>query len=436
MGFLRGGKRTHRPGLFWLLLSLCAIMALAGCSSGESGSGGINFSLGLAGSTADQQSQPPTIASGGPNNTYAFVYDNQIWVQTGSGATPKQLTQLVLSNGATLRWGPLTWSPDGKYIAFALVEDLNLDPHATTPSAGPIYYVSADPTAKDYGTQYLTPGTGSVYGHTYDWFGSTMLLYSNGSGIQVFTLGSSDPRAYQVRTIPSAPFSNPSPSDYYMFGDIRFNGNTLYYTRLDIRSPGRTGSVGTAGLFRSIIGNPAQYEGLDEASMSNAFPITQYDQIASLGLAYADSEGNYVAGAWQLRNGTIALQSVQSVDNQTVTSKVCTQVPFGNCGSNVVSNATKMPITVHPQIALGPNGKVAYCADNLYVAGQSNNSGVCNWTVPPVYSSGGMLAFTQLTKQATDANGAERFTTNIQVIQSGGQAITLIAGAQNLAFKP
>ena len=45
------------------------------------GSGGSNVSLGLAGSTLDHPSNPPTIAASGPGGTYAFVYDNQIWLR-------------------------------------------------------------------------------------------------------------------------------------------------------------------------------------------------------------------------------------------------------------------------------------------------------------------------------------------------------------------
>src|SRR5262249_51507962 len=82
-----GEIQERRGSARWQLktsgLFLCMMLALglAACSSSNTSSGNINFSLGLAGSTADHQTQPPTIAANGPQGTYAFVYDDQIWVR-------------------------------------------------------------------------------------------------------------------------------------------------------------------------------------------------------------------------------------------------------------------------------------------------------------------------------------------------------------------
>ena len=54
---------VHARGLA-LLTPLVALLVLVGCSaSGGSSSGGINVTLGLQGSTADNPAQPPKIAA-------------------------------------------------------------------------------------------------------------------------------------------------------------------------------------------------------------------------------------------------------------------------------------------------------------------------------------------------------------------------------------
>jgi hypothetical protein len=424
-----------RIGAVGLLLGLILALGLAGCSTSGTGSGGINYSLGLAGSTADHPSQPPTIATNGPQGTYAFVYDNQIWLRQSGQGSAKQLTQLVLSNGSTIRWGPLVWSPSGKFIAFALVEDLNLQSDVPSRTDGPLYYISTDPSKPQI---FITPGSGSIYGHTYDWFGDNLLMYSNGSGIQLYTLGSADPRSWQVRAIPGGPENDGGTNHYSRFGDIRIFGGYLYYTLLDIRSPGRVGTVGRADLYRTYLGPVGNYEGTD---LSGILPKTDRDSVASLGLAYADNDGAYVAGAWQIRNGALALQRVQSVDvkDGQVTSQLCSvnAAPSQTFCNRILNGASKQPLALHPQFALGPGDKVAYNGDNLYIQGQSGLTTPAGWFDPAAWSPDpdGVVAYTQLVNQQTDVSGATRYTTNIQIVK-GGQATTLIAGGQNPAWKP
>src|SRR5262245_62474276 len=123
---LRGPGWQERPRPFpgVLLVALPALLLvlvlLGGCGAG----GGSVAPFGLTGSTADRPATPPALAAGGPVSTYAFVYNNQIWLHETGQAEPRQLTHLVLSRGAVISWGPLVWSPSGRYIAFALVERL------------------------------------------------------------------------------------------------------------------------------------------------------------------------------------------------------------------------------------------------------------------------------------------------------------------------
>ena len=122
----RSQERSTRPFRRWSVFPLLLALALAGLLAGCSASGssqGIDFQLGLQGSTADNPAAAPTIASNGPDNEYAFVYDNQVWVHPKGGAAAIQITHLTLSNGATLVWGPLVWSPSGNLLEFSLVTE-------------------------------------------------------------------------------------------------------------------------------------------------------------------------------------------------------------------------------------------------------------------------------------------------------------------------
>ena len=82
---------------------LCAL--LAACSATTPGSGGINFSSGLAGSTIDHPGKPPTIAANSPTGAYAFVYDNQIWLRQNGENQAEQLTHMALSKRIEHRMG-------------------------------------------------------------------------------------------------------------------------------------------------------------------------------------------------------------------------------------------------------------------------------------------------------------------------------------------
>ncbi len=116
-------------------------MCLAACSATTPGSGGINLSSGLAGSTIDHPGKPPTIAANGPTGAYAFVYDNQIWLRQNGENQAEQLTHMAISKGSIITWGPLVWSPDGRYIAFTVVENLDLASGGSSSYIGLLYYL-------------------------------------------------------------------------------------------------------------------------------------------------------------------------------------------------------------------------------------------------------------------------------------------------------
>jgi hypothetical protein len=443
----QSGQMHGRRGLLLTvpLLTLVIILGLAGCSTSGSGT---NYSLGLAGSTGDHPSAPPSIPATGPGGTYAFVYDNQIWLRQNGQAQAKQLTHLVLSNGATLLWGPLIWSPGSKYIAFALVE--NLTPDAPTRTSGPLYYVDAGS-----GATFLTGGTGSIYGHSYAWWDDNVIFYSSGSGIMLYDLGDCDPRVWQAIT----PFQNVggTPTNYtggdVSFSDIAISDNHLLATQIKLPSPGNTGQVGSASLYSYLLPSHDGYAGSRDSTCrddhtpawlnehvenANAFGnvgITNAGEIANLGIAYADPNGDIVTGAWQLAgNGTIANQHIDGVDTKagTVSSTFCVG---GNC--SVLRGANKYPIAAHPSIGITGNANhIAFAADKLYVDNNGAVGDAGGNTSPAWNPSGDVAVATQLASQSTDAGGVLRTQTNV-VMSSGGKATTvMIAGAQNLSWKP
>ena len=238
-------RARHITGLAAAAGLALVLLFMSGCSAGGSGSGGTNISLGLAGSTADHPSAPPSVAVSGPSNdTYAFVYDNQIWIHNSGNPNPTQLTHLVLSNGADISWGPLVWSPDGSHIAFALIQ--NLTPTTPDRTAGPIYVVD---TAN--GNTVVTPGIGSIYGHDYVWFGNNMLFYSSGDGISMYDIGDTDPRVWQVLSAMTTQDNQTFTSNNVVFGDIAITSDSsLYYSAATISSIGGTGVVGNAALYK------------------------------------------------------------------------------------------------------------------------------------------------------------------------------------------
>jgi hypothetical protein len=431
------GIRHTWQRLALALVAIVALVAIAGCSSGGATTQGTNYSLILAGSTNDHASVAPTIAAGGPDGMYAFVYDNQIWLRPSGAAAPKQLTHLELSNGATLEWGPLVWSHSGRSIAFALVQDLNLNAGAPPRSDGPIYLVDTSS-----GNITVTPASGSIYGHTYALIGDGLLLYTTGSGLLLYSIN--NPRVWSVREIPTGPSSSGTPS-YLFFGDVATSGGYVYYTRLDVKTPGHTGAVGTASLMQTYLGLNDSSATPSPLELAGQLPLSDAHPIASLGAVYTDAAGDFVAGAWQLRTGggnpSLVVQHIDSVDASggTVSSSICIE-QYGSCLSTLMSKAASQPLAIRPQFAVSRSGAAAYTADGVYLQSASDKLGPAGWTTPPAWSPDGQtLAVTQLVGQSTDPSGATRSQTNVVVYQAGQTAAagtTLIAGASNLSWSP
>ena len=449
--------RTRAAKLATLIvggLALLVALTLTGCSStGSSSSGGINYSLGLAGSTVDHPSQPPTIAASGPDATYAFVYDDQIWLRSKGSNTPKELTRLVLSNGANIAWGPLAWSPDGRYIAFALVE--NLTPTAPQRTSGPIYIVDTQDGGCASGScaVSVTAGDGSIYGHTYAWYlsnGNYMLIYGDGGGLNFYDLSDPNggPRVWQARTSYTDQYHNDN--EYYTcggqrsYGDVAVSGNTLYYTCMNLSGLGGSETVGDAYI-----------NSMSLDAVANALSLDPYDrnvnlaqlfngggpggaQVVHMGKVYVDADGNFTAGAWNLRGGTLDYQFIRSVDTKaaTVSFSTCTSSIYsGGCGGYILGNVSSQPLSVHPQIALAGNGQAALTGDALYVDDSAHDKlAPANWPGPFAWTSNGAIVFTQLLKSSVDASGVTRDTTALTLYSPGQQPVTLIADAQNISF--
>ncbi|HUY77619.1 MAG TPA: hypothetical protein VMV29_12675 [Ktedonobacterales bacterium] len=445
------------------LLALLALgaLTLAGCSlSGSGGSSGSSITLGLSGATADNGGGPPTIATGGPSQTYAFVYNSQVWAHVQGASAPVQLTHLALSNGATLRWGPLVWSANNKYLAFALVQ--NLTPSQPTGSSGPLYYIDTTSCLTDGSACPVidTAGMGSVYGHSYDWYQDDMLVYGSGQGLTFYdVVNPNGARVWQARTVYNDGTLN-SIGDYACgsqsprsYGDVEVINQTLYYTCMSLTNIGASDVVGSAILMQldlSPIGAvEAEY---DPNNASTAYTrdtdlgtlfnnsvggnALTGSQVIQLGSVYVDQQGDYIAGAWQVRNTTLAYQIVNKVDTTkgTVNSQLCeSQVGSGGCDNTILSNADTLPLTVHPQFAIESDGTVALTADNLYILNVNATVPSINWPAPAMWENG-VVVFTQLVKETTDGSGVTRDTTNV-VITKSGQTTILIPGGSNLAFQ-
>ncbi len=434
---MRGSREGHAGG--WrrvaaILFALVVLAVVAGCGSNPGPSQGTNLSLILAGSTNDHPSVPPTIAQGGPGGTYAFIYDNQIWLRHDGDSQAKQLTHLELSNGAAISWGPLVWSHTGKYIAFALVEDLNLALGTPPRTSGPIYFVDATS-----GDVLVSSGTGSIYGHTYTWIGDSMLLYASGSGLMLYTL--ENPRVWTVREIPTGP-SGSAPAEYFFFGDVAAAGGYVYYTRLDVRTPGHSGAVGTASLVQTYLGLSDTSATPANGDLAGRLPLTSANSLASLGAVYTDPAGGFVAGAWQLRSAgsypSFIAQRIDSVDASSgkVTASLCV-VQYSACDAKMLAKAATQAPAVRPQLAVSHSGKVAYTADGVYIQGADDKLGPAGWTTPPTWSPDGqVLAVTELVGQTVDIGGVLRYQTNVVVYRGAQQGTTLIPGGSNLAWAP
>lgn len=437
MGAKNVARHRLRARGVMLACVMLIVVLLSACSAGSSSGSG--FSLGLSGSTTDHPATPPVIAANGPAGAYAFVYDNQIWLRRDGENQATQLTQMTFSTGSNIVWGPLVWSPDGRYIAFTVVEILNPVAGSPTSGIGPLYYLDTLPYPA---TLYLTAGTGSTYGHSYTWFGNSMLLYANGGGIQMYPAGVTNPRAWEVIGAPSAPQGGNGQAVSYAFGDIQVSSGDLYYTRDEIRSPGAVGAVGTATIVRSHLGLPSDYTGRNASALANLLPLSGGQLVTTLGLVYAASGGAFVAGVWQIAGSQLAVQRIQRVDTAggNVTSQLC-MLPTAalndtGCDSSILPDAGVQPIEVRPQLAFGGSGKIAYNGDGLYLVGAHGDSGHSGWPAPPAWSPDGRLALTQIVSTQVDASGVTRTTTAIVLFDRAGQRTVLIDGARNIAWQP
>lgn len=422
------------PGMLLLCGTLLALFA--GCSfSGGSGSGSSSLSLGLAGSTADQPATPPALAQGGPGGTYAFVYDNQVWLR--APAQPlKQLTHLVLSNGANIAWGPLVWSSSARYIAFSLVQDLN--PAGASSSSGPIYIVDTT-----NGNTILSGGTGSTYGHTYDWYGDNMLFYSSGGSVDMFgPFGcdtTCDPRTWTALTPVQPQGGGVYSGQSVAYGDLAITGNTLFFTQMNLASVGGSGAVGSATVQRLQIGIDSGDVSPDDYATS--FPLAGYaSQVANLGKAYAGPHGSVSTGAWDLSGNSLVAQHIDNVDTRAgqVSSSFCSYDAYGNCTA-ILRDAGRAPLSATPGLSVA-GGRVAYTNGTLYVANTdgSHEAKLANagWTMPPAVSPDGKLAAaTQLVKQSTSASGVVHSTTNVLTFD-GSNSLTFVPGGQDFAWNP
>lgn len=416
---------------------LCGTLLLlfAGCSlPGGGGSGGSSLSLGFAGSTADKPSKPPTLAQGGPGGTYAFVYDDQIWLRA-PGKDLTQLTHLVLSSGANIAWGPIVWSASGRYIAFALVQSLN--PASPSGSSGPIYIV--DTTNGDLS---ISGGTGSIYGHTYDWYGDHMLFYSAGGAIDMFgpfgDCSTCDPRTWTVRTPVQGQVGSYS-GQSVAYGDVAISGGNLYFTHITLTSLGGSGTVGSAVIQQIQLGIASDDTSpYDDVS---AFPVQGYaPQVADLGQAYAGPQGGVSTGAWDLTGQSIIAQHIDRVDTKAgqVYSSFCAYDAYGNCTA-IFRDAGKAPLSAAPGLTIGGD-HVAYTNGTLYFAktdgSQEAKLANAGWTMPPAVSSDGKTAAaTQLASQSTSASGLIHDDTNILTFE-GSNSLNFIPGGQDFSWKP
>lgn len=458
-------KREHThsrfPRVFALpVLSLVLLGLLAGCSLSLGGGGSSNISLGLAGSTSDHPAQPPTV-NGGPNGTVAFVYDNQIWLSKAGQSGATQLTHLVLSNGANIAWGPLVWSQSGRYIAFALVQ--NLTPTTPGGTSGPIFYVDTR-TGPTYGQVNDTGATGSIYGHSYAWFGDSMLFYATGGGILMFgpvNIPNADPRSWQVIDETHNVSGN---GETYVSGNATFsdiaigaNNGDLFSSQVTLTSPGSSGAVGSAAVFQANLPSLDAFNAAVSYDQNNntntvpgwiqqSFPLPSVGaQVADLGAAYLDASGDIVTGAWNISpdEHVLVAQRISGVDTKhnTVSSSICrsnalTYGGYGYCAP-ILGDAGKAPLSAHLELSISPgDGRVAYTNGTLYIANTNGNAesklASAGWTTPPEWTPDNKtVTATQLASSSTDANGVIHNTTNILLFSGGSSGATFVAGGQD-----
>jgi hypothetical protein len=450
----RGSGRNGRRAA-GAVCALAALLALTACSTG---SGSSKLTLGLSGSTVDHPGPPPTLAASGPTDAYAFVYDDQIWIHDKGQPTARQLTHLVLSAGAAIAWGPLVWSPNGQFIAVALSESLT--PTAAARSTGPIYVVSMGD-----GSVVNTAATGSLYGHTYAWFGNTMLFYSDSGGIFMYDVGDGDPRVWSVLT----PFGDATGLENrtvsgggVIYGDLELTSKYLYYTKIMLDPSANLGAIGVVGTaaLRSIPLHGSQGDlqpnaGYQPGDYLGFFPLTRNyyntpNSVQDLGNAYFDAGGDLIAGAWQINGDAsrFVAQSIGGVNAKdgTVSSSFssCSRsqyYPYGYGCNGILPGVGSFLLTDRPELGLDPRGvRVAFTAGTLHTQATSGGAvgkleGV-GWIKPLAWSNDGKLvAATQFVSAAVDANDVTQVKTNI-VIFDGTHSLTLVPGGQDLAWAP
>ncbi len=438
----RTARATRSVQAMALLLTLLATIILAGCSASGSSSG-INFTLGLQGSTADNPAAPPKIAASGPNGMYAFVYDNQVWAHTTGASAAVQVTRLTLSNGATIIWGPLLWSPSGKSLAFSLTQNFATDQPMR--DAGQLYYVNVSTCLTSAGAAcpvYATAETGSVYGHSYAWLNDDWLIAGTGAGISAYDL--SDPggwRVWQLRTTGATEQQDYSCGQPRAYGDVQVVGTTLYYTCMKLSSLAAVGVVGSAAL-NSLSLSPITADFTNDPATRDEQIATTLNgdalsgsQVTSLGNVYLDANGDPLAGAWTVNGTALVYERIGAVDVQhgTAARTICATTTYsGGCDSNPLGNVTSQTLKAHPQVSLSASGAAAYQGDALYVSGQSGSAAITS-PYAPAWLSGSAVLATNVVSTSTDASGVTRSTTNLVVAQ-GTTLTTLIAGASDLAL--
>lgn len=422
-------------------LTLFALF-LAGCS-GSTSTGGINYSLGLQGATNDHPAAPPRIASTGPDREYAFVYDNQVWVRQKGESAARQVTQLTLSAGANLIWGPLVWSPSGNALAFSLVQ--NLTPTLPSRASGPIYYIDLSQclgSSSSACATLQTPMTGSVYGHTYTWFNDALLIAGGGGGISAYDLN--DPNGARVWQLRSTQGER---QDSYCqqpcaYGDVQVSGNLLYYTSMTLPQIGKTGAIGQAFLSSlrldpfanafSISDPVARDQAIATAQNGDQFYGTWF---TGLGAVYADLQGNPVAGAWRVSGNTVAYEQIGAVNSKAKQAgrTVCAAYIWNNYCQATLSAVGDQPLDMHAQITVGPGGAVAYQGANLF-ATKLGAPLASTSSYPPQWVSGDTLLVTSVLSTSTDASGVTREVTSAQ-LANGSSLTALIAGASDVALR-
>lgn len=424
-------------------LALLALL-VAGCAG--STAGGVNDVFGLQGATNDHPAPPPRIASSGPDREYAFVYDNQVWVRQEGASAARQVTRLTLSASADIRWGPLVWSASGDSLAFALVE--NLTPATPTRAAGPIYYLDLSTClAVDSGAcaTYQTPMTGSVYGHTYDWYNDDLLIAGSGAGLSAYDRNDPNgPRVWQLRTTSGeAQDQNcPQPTAY---GETQVVGATLYYTCMTLPNLGSGGVIGKGFLNRLSLqpfatafatSDPeARDQRIAAAQNGDQFAGTE---LASLGSVYLDPQGSPVAGAWRVGDAShrsLAYEVVGAVDDSASTAgrEVCQALVSNVTCQAALTAVGAQPLSVHAQIAISPGGAIAYQGARLYATTLTTP---LDSTSPyaPEWITDDTLVVTSVLSTATDATGATRQKTSARLASASGLT-TLIAGASDVALR-